>query len=78
MAPMAATLTASMASSLIQPVSSALINVITGKGQEGGFLPLLALPLTMKSEEQEEDIIIWTIWVKVFSFFPFFKLYRDY
>ena len=39
---------APMASSLIQPISSSLINHITGKGQEGGFLPLLPLPLMMK------------------------------
>ena len=44
-----------MASSLIQPMDSSLINAITGKrvvrarrGQEGGFIPLLALPLMMK------------------------------
>ena len=47
---------ASMASSFIQPVASSLINDITGKGvrragkgQEGGYLPLLALPLMMKA-----------------------------
>ena len=34
-----------MASSLMQPVVFSLINYITGKGQEGGFLPLLALLL---------------------------------
>ena len=34
--------------SLIQFVSSSLINAITGKGKEGGFLPLLALLLMMK------------------------------
>ena len=40
---------------MIQPVTSLLINAITekgimrpGKGQEGGFLPLLELPLMMK------------------------------
>ena len=37
-----------MAPSLIQPVASSFINDITGKGQKGGFLLLLALPLTMK------------------------------
>ena len=37
-----------MAASLIQPVASSLINDITGKGQEGGFLQLLTLPLMMK------------------------------
>ena len=41
---MAASLIASMASLLIQPVASSLI----GKGQEGGFLPLLVLPLMIK------------------------------
>ena len=41
---MAALLIAPMASSLIEPVISSLINYITGKGkgQKGGFLPLLA------------------------------------
>ena len=41
---MAAFLIAPMASSLIEPVISSLINYITGKGkgQKGGFLPLLA------------------------------------
>ena len=45
----------SMASSLVQSVTSSLINAISGKGvirarkrQEVGFLPLLALPLMMK------------------------------
>ena len=44
------TLIATMASSLIQPVTCSLINAITGKGimrpgkeQEDGFLSLLAL-----------------------------------
>ena len=55
MAPMAASLKAPMASSLTKPVDSSLINAITGKvvmkvgkGQEEGFLPLIALPLMMK------------------------------
>ena len=39
---------AAMAPSLIQPVASSFINDITGKGQKGGFLLLLALPLTVK------------------------------
>ena len=47
-APMAASLIALMASSVIQPAAFSLINTITGKGQESGFLPLLALPLMMK------------------------------
>lgn len=47
-------LIAPMASLLIQPVASSLINAITrkgvmrvGNGQEGRFLSLLALPLMM-------------------------------
>ena len=47
---------APMASLFIQPVVSSLINAISGKGvtragkgQESGFLPLLALPLMMKA-----------------------------
>ena len=47
-APMAASLIALMAFSLMQPLASSLINVITGKGQEGGFVPLLALTLMIK------------------------------
>ena len=56
MAPMAASLITAMASSLIQPLAFLLINAITGKGvrragkgQESGFLPLLAAPLVMKA-----------------------------
>ena len=72
-APIAASLITSKASSLIQSVASSLINTITGKGviragkgQEGGFLPSLVLPLMIKaitsslgkeSQEQEENII---------------------
>ena len=44
-----------MASSLMQPVALSLVNALTtkgvmrsGKGQEGGFLPLLALLLVIK------------------------------
>ena len=48
MAPMAASLIALMASPLIQSSISSLINAITGKGNKGGFLPLLALPLMIK------------------------------
>ena len=43
--PITASLIAPMASSLIQLVASLLINAVTGKGQEGGFLPLLELSL---------------------------------
>ena len=42
-----------------------------GKEQEGGFLPLLAIPLTTEvlkeeSQEQQEDIITWTMWTNSF------------
>ena len=47
-APMATSLIAPMVSSLIQPIVSSLIDSITGKGQEYGFLPLLAPILMMK------------------------------
>ena len=57
MAPMAASLIARKASSLVKPVASSRINAISrkgvmraGKGQEGGFLPLLALPLMIKAK----------------------------
>ena len=46
---MTASLIPFITSSLIQPVVSSLINVIYGKGQEGGFLPLLASPLMMEA-----------------------------
>ena len=51
-APMAASLIAAMASSLVQPVTSSLKNAITGKWKEGGFFPLLALTLMMKTLEK--------------------------
>ena len=80
MAPMAASLIVPMASSLIQPVASSLTNALSGKGQEGRFLPLLAFPLMIKvlgkkSEEQEKDTITW---VKIISSAPSFNQYRDY
>ena len=53
---MVASLIQPVSSSLIQPVASSLIKAIAGKGvmragkrQEGGFLPLLALPLMIKA-----------------------------
>ena len=55
MAPVAVSLIVPLASSLMQPVDSLLINVISGKGvmragkrQEGRILPFLALPLMIK------------------------------
>ena len=45
---MAPSLIGPMASSLMQPIAPSLINSITIKGQEGGFLPSLALFLIMK------------------------------
>ena len=53
MASIAASLIAPMASSLTQPVPFSLINSISGKWQEGGFLLLLVLPLRMKVFEKE-------------------------
>ena len=44
----AASLITLVASSLIQPVAFSLVKAISGKGQEGVFLPLLALPLMTK------------------------------
>ena len=38
MTPMAAPLIARTTSSLIKPMASALMNTISGKGQEGGIL----------------------------------------
>ena len=48
MTPVAASLIAPMTFPLMQPVASSLTNAITEKRQEGGFLPLLALPLMIK------------------------------
>ena len=55
MPPVTASSIAFMASSLVQPAASSLINAIAGirvrsarKGQKGGFLPLLVPPLMMK------------------------------
>ena len=91
MAPMVASLIAPMASLLAKPAGSSRINTISGegvmragKGQEGGFLPLLALPLMIKvclekeSQEQEGDLITLIIWIKFFSSTPSFKQYQDY
>ena len=49
---MFASLIAPMVSILIQPAASLLIIALSGKGQEGGFLPLLALlafPVTFEN-----------------------------
>ena len=52
MAPITASSIALMGSSLISLLTSLLINVISGKGPEGEFLLLLALPLIMKVLEK--------------------------
>ena len=87
---MAASLIAPMVPSLMQSFASSLKNAITGKGvrrtgkgQKCGFLSLLALPLMMKvlekeSQEQEEHMARWIIYIKIFSPTPFFKQYRYY
>ena len=48
MTPLTASLIAFVTSSLIQPVVSSLINTISGKGQKGECLPLLALPVMIE------------------------------
>ena len=84
MVPMVPSLMAPMTSSLMQTVAFSLINAIfvrgvrrAGKGQEAGFLPLLAYlwyyKLCLKS-----DIIKRIIWIKNFSVAPYFYQYRDY
>ena len=50
---MFASLIAPMISVLIQFVASLLIIAMSGEGQEGDFLPLLALPLMLKVLEKE-------------------------
>ena len=84
MAPMVASLIAPMASSLIQPVASSLINARTGKGvrtaekgQEGGILPLLGLPLMFKAISGK-DITTWIKWMRIFSPAPSFNQYGNY
>ena len=49
MTSMAALLTASMGSLLIQPLASSLVNAINTTEEEGRFLPLLALHLLINS-----------------------------
>ena len=61
----------------------------TEKNQDGWFLRLLLSLLLSsiwkgvtrvgkESPEQEEDIIIWIMWLKIFSPAPSFKQYRNY
>ena len=76
MAAMDASLISAMAPSLIQPVASSLINAIkwvmrVEKGQEGGFLPSLALPLWWIFWEKES-------WMKNVSPAPSFNQIWDY
>ena len=80
MTPMAASLITPVASSLIQPVASSLINSVTGKGQEVGILPLLALSLlmTVLGKEVRRSGTECDIWTKNFSSAPSFKQYWDY
>ena len=85
---MAALVTVSMASLLIQPMTSSLINAISRKRvsravKNCGFLPLFALPLIMKvlgkkSQEQEENKIKQIIRRKTFIPSPSFKQYGYY
>ena len=85
MAPMAASLIAAMTSSLIRTVASSLTNSISVKGvmrvrkrTRKWFSRRLALPLiieAMSGKEQEEDIIPWIKWIKIFSSAPSLKIY---
>ena len=78
--PMAALLIEPTASSWTQPVTSSLINAITGKGvtrtgkRQGRFLLLLiSITFNYKSfwekevQEQRKDIITWIILIKLFT-----------
>ena len=78
--PMAALLIEPIASSWTQPVTSSLINAITGKGftrtgkRQGRFLLLLiSITFNYKSfwekevQEQRKDIITWIILIKLFT-----------
>ena len=90
MGSIASFLIAPMASSLIQPVASSLINAMSrkgvmraGKGQQGRFLPLLALPLIMKVLEKGmtragKGYNNMDKSVNIFSYPPSFKQYWDY
>ena len=75
----AASLIAPMASWLIQTMISSLINPITGTGQEGGFRPLLALPLMIKPLEKcfERTERWYNNMDKNFGSAPSFKHYGD-
>ena len=53
MTPLTASLIAFIISSLIQPVVSSLINTISGKGQKGECLPLLASSLMVEALGKE-------------------------
>ena len=89
MALMAASLTALVAFSLLGGIFEKEFSE-TRETQEGGILPLLAYTLLKKhlekesrgleevSREQEEDIIIWIIWIKFFSSAPSFNQYGNY
>ena len=75
MAPMVDLLIARMASSLMQRGDFSLLGSIlgkgvmrAGKGQEGRFLPLFALPSMMKIQRNESSI-------KIFSSAPSFNKY---
>ena len=46
------------------------------KRQEGGFLGSILFGTLGTSWEQEEDII-WIIWIKIVSSIPSFKQYQD-
>ena len=43
-----------MATSMVQPVAFLFINAVLRKGQEGGFLPLLALLLMIEVLGKED------------------------
>ena len=69
-----------MVASLTQPVTSSLKNVITRRGQEGGFLPLLALLLMMTVLEKGVTGAVrgYNNLDKIFTVAPSSKQYRDY
>ena len=77
MALMSASLIAHIPSSMIQTVTSLLINAI-GKKVDFFHYYVYWWKSWEKGSEVKEDDIIWIIWTNMFSSAPSFKQYQDY